>query len=600
MKNKIERETYDDESEEEYSKRIASVIRGWKNYFDNDRSDDNDKENNYEAYNNGAESLKSTALDNNSNSNYSITRLKEELFDEINTLIDTGRTVHAVSKIKKVLTDDEIELSNTERSNYKNKLGQLYILQGMYGAAEKCGIKPEDGKNLRSSFNNEPVFGNDDIKKWLEVFGFTKDRVYRQYIDKMGRHGYKPASGVLNCKYLKEHWIGRHTLAVSVYGKENNVRFGVIDLDVSRKMLDNSNADKLEELRKRLLDDAINIVEIAHQAGIEGIIENSGYKGYHVWFFFYNALSAELVKSFLQTLIKKAKEPVPGTHREVFPANKEKPLDRLNSRIKLPLGIHRLNNRRSCFISPEGTAIKAGIQLLKNRVYYSTAKQLKNAVASWNMYNEYSKIRKSNTENRTDELVLLDKLYEGCDVLRYIKKKAENEKFLTHYERTVVRGVLQPLGSEGVQEIHSILKNCDNYSKKVTDSFLGNKNYKPMGCARIKEILNYLTAELECNCKFKPKKNDYSNPLRHLNNHYNHDRRKSKNINEKVEKKTPINVNAEISQLLSEYRDLRKQLINKQKQIYSMLEGNSFADLGVGILKNDGHDKELKRWIIEI
>jgi hypothetical protein len=80
----------------------------------------------------------------------------------------------------------------------------------------------------------------------------------------------------------------------------------------------------------------------------------------------------------------------------------------------------------------------------------------------------------------------------------------------------VLRGILSPLGEEGAAAIHSVLRKCGNYSKNLTNKMISVDVRKPIGCARIKEILSYMVDRVDCDCRFRKTKNDYAHPLRHL------------------------------------------------------------------------------------
>jgi len=646
LSDKISKEKYTDESENEYNKRIKSVVRGWNNYFCNS-DDDNDQKNNMSNSDSlstikpkdqsefehtvssdiensvSMENSEKYSGKNDSKDNISLTdnSILTEKFACIEDFISCNRNAEAIAKLKALLNSEEFELSDSNRHSLLNKLADLYKKQGLYGAAEKCNGKKCDNK-IKDQYNKEPVFGKNDIDNWLELFGASNDVVYRQYIDRLGRHGYRPASKSLNADYLKNHWIGNHTLAVPVYDSNNFVKFGVVDLDISRKELDTFNIDEFEKLKIRLLDDARNILDIAHKAGIEGILEDSGYKGYHVWFFFYEKLTATLVKEFLQELISQAGEPVNGTHREIFPASSTKSSNSLNFRIKLPLGIHRLSNNRSRFLAPDGSLSSGEIQLLNSKVYLTRARHLKSAVSKWTFYKK-DILKEQGTTSKTDNIEIL---YSKCAVIRALKIKAEKEHYLSHYDRIVIRGILSNIESEGRQEIHNILSKCINYRKHTTDKMIGSEFYKPMGCNKIKEILSSLCSSIECKCKFRPKKNDYPHPLRHLGT--NQDKVYKKNETDNfsretlVQKETPNKqqptitnnnynnteiLNMEPScdtkstyKLLKQYHELRKQIIIKQNQILTILNGSETLELETGTLKFKGKDTQLKNWIIEI
>ena len=632
LSQKIHENKYDDESENDYHKRIKSVIRGWNNYFHNNTGNKQKHESDKPESNNSSEmkneNYHSQSVDqvtssnndkpvypdekkelHNAQANTNTATITEKI-NLIDDLIAGSRNAEAVGKLRNLLNSEEFELSDNDRHSLLSKLAILYRKQGLYGAAEKCDGKKCKEKTIKSQYNKEPAFGKDDIDTWLDLFGSSKDVVYRQYVDRLGRHGYRPASRPLTADYLKNHWIGNHTLAVSVYDKNNFVKFGAIDLDISRKELDTLTLDEFEELRKRLLDDARNILDLAHKAGIEGVLEDSGYKGYHIWFFFFEKLSASLVKEFLQELISQAGEPVKGTHRELFPAGNIRSPQNLNCRIKLPLGIHRLSNSRSKFLAPDGSLCSGEIQILKNRVYLSTAGRLKKAISKWTVYKNI----KSYKQTEISKSNKIETLYRSCSVIGALKLKAEKEHYLTHYERIVIRGILNPIGNDGREEIHCILKNCANYGKHITDKMIGTEMYKPIGCNKIKEILSSLCSGLDCNCKFRHKKNDYPHPLRHLSScqatNHNHQASTTlksnksfsnnsqqqptgKNYQQLSDSESPLNI-------LKQYHTLRKQLIEKQKQIIALLDGAKTLEMDAGTLKSNGQDTQLKNWIIEI
>ena len=53
--------------------------------------------------------------------------------------------------------------------------------------------------------------------------------------------------------------------------------------------------------------------------GIPVLIEDSGYKGRHLWFFFENPIKAKLARTFLKFIIEKAGESESGIHGRSFP-----------------------------------------------------------------------------------------------------------------------------------------------------------------------------------------------------------------------------------------------------------------------------------------
>jgi hypothetical protein len=415
------------------------------------------------------------------------------------------------------LLSGEYELSDNAFADAYAKLADLYEKQGLIGAADRC--RKISGKNIANRYKNkdELIYGAENVEKWMEVFS-SDSYIYRQYVDRVGRMGYKPASQKLNPAYLKDHWLGKHTLAVPVFDKDSNVHFAVMDFDISRRQLDLLKQVEIVNFKKRVLDDARGVLDIAFKAGVKGIIEDSGYKGYHIWFFFYKRIPAKLAKDFLQTLNRVAGNSPEGTHRELFPASDFLKKDQLNSRIKLPLGLHRLTGKYSQFLKPDGTVSANGIIALSSDIFFNRCCDIKNAVKSWNEYSPVNNNYSNKKDTTSSEDTQIAYLFESCAVLKAIKNKAESTQNLSHYERVVLRGILAPLGEQGRDAIHRIMRKCSNYSKSLTDKMLTDATFKkPMGCRRIQEILSYMVQKIDCNCNFRKSKNDYAHPLRHLN-----------------------------------------------------------------------------------
>ncbi|MCX6984972.1 MAG: CRISPR-associated primase-polymerase type A1, partial [Lentisphaerae bacterium] len=436
----------------------------------------------------------------------------KETIEQINILVETERYSMAINRIRFLLNDEDSAVPANLVKDLYVQLASLYSKLGLRGAADSCriagGLKPEK----MNSPAQELVFGTADVQCWMELF-HSGQIAYMQFVDRLGRHGYRPAAHPLTPQFLHNHWKGEMTLSVPLFDKGNKVRFAVIDLDITRKTLDNARQDEFNKIKRQLLDDARGILDIAFKAGIVGIIEDSGYKGYHVWFFFNERVPGAFAASFLRSLDRRIGRPSEGTHRELFPASAELAPDQLNSRIKLHLGIHRLSGNRSKFLTPEGVESLAPLQLLTSHSILNGAGKIKSAIAYWDKYRNDSSSSSVDKPAPTDELSIL---FSKCSVLNAIRVKAQEKGGLNHYDRIVLRGILSPLGCKGREEIHRILKYCENYSHALTDKMIGSDQYKPIGCHRIREILGDFCANVNCSCTFKTRKGVYATPLRHL------------------------------------------------------------------------------------
>jgi group II intron reverse transcriptase/maturase len=600
---------YDDETDEEYEKRIKSVIRGWKNYyyFDNEDAKKNVEDikvKKDDLPNNEIEKVELSTVtenpvlsvhdkENKVESIYEEEKVPTELISEIEEMIHLELEQEAIRKIRFLLSG-EYELDDTLFKSMNAKIADLYEKQGLFGAADRCR-KIAGNKKIKNRYKqkDELIYGTENVEKWMELFS-SDSYIYRQYVDRVGRMGYKPASKKLNTTYLKDHWLGKHTLAIPIFDKYNDVHFAVMDFDISRKQLDTLKKDEICALKQRLLDDARGVLDIAFKAGVKGLIEDSGYKGYHIWFFFYKRIPAKLAKDFLQALNRVAGNSPEGTHRELFPASDFLKKDQLNSRIKLPLGLHRLTGKYSQFLKPDGQVSDNGILALSSDVFFNRCIDLKKAMRGWD---EYSSPENNNIPNHQTSPVTeksdIEHLFKSCAVLQAIKQKAESTKNISHYERVVLRGILAPMGNEGRLAIHDIMNKCNNYNKSLTDKMVAESHSKSMGCYRIKEILSYMVRKIDCNCKFRKTKNDYANPLRHLNKNRKSAKIQQKKISDnitKIEKsqKTPPPIPSTLEESTEQIDALRRTDLYNNKITPTSNSKNLFLiHIAIGPLKFD-------------
>jgi group II intron reverse transcriptase/maturase len=521
-------------------------------------------------------------------------------------LMADSRFAEAVLRLRRLLADDDARLPGPLRINCLDLLAEAYDRLGLQGAARHCR---QSGPHPVGRHLNEHAglaFGPQDVENWIEIFGHSPGAVYRQFVDRLGRHGFKPASRRLTTEYLRDHWEGRHTLAVPVFDEKNEVRFGVVDLDISRDTLDRATPNERERIRERLLDDARGLVERAHRAGVRAVLEDSGHKGYHVWFFLHASLSAHLVHRFLRSLVGGAGSPPEGTHRELFPGSDHRPPDSNGAYIKMPLGIHRLTDRRSRFLAPDGQPCANGPELL-GLSFRNRAGDLRTACEGWERYSGADEERRARTTQPGRDPAAL--LLEKCRALAALARKAELDHSLSHAERTVLRGVLGCLPDGGKEAIHDIVRHCSNYDRGMTDRNLREAPRKPMGCMRIREILGDFCAEVGCNCRFSQRKNEYAHPLRHLD----HCPKSPVTVRQERDPgqsptspappicgEKPGGEKPKLETHLLRFREARTALVKAQEELVAAMGGAETAELSIGLLRQNGPDLEIKRWHVEI
>lgn len=693
LRTKLDEGQYDDETHAEFLKRREAIERGWHNYFDSPPAPSSVKASSKRARKSTATATSdsaqrvetpddpapdsgnapaSTQPPSQLGNPFSRLQLDDVLepnqpppkelarrpVQDARDLLDSGRVADAIHQIRRLLNDDESGLPDTSRRDLMCILADAYQTQGLHGAAQACRAgSPQKNEPAKME---PPVHGATDLENWLDTFASAKGKIYVQYLDRTGRNGFRPFRNELKPPLLAAHWAGRHTLSVPVYGPGGTVRFGLLDLDVTRATLDRLEEHELDEYRTRLLDDARGLLATARKAGVNGLIEDSGYKGYHVWFFLHASLPAELVLHFLQELSRVAGPAPEGTHRECFPGSATHAPDNLCSRIKLPLGRHLVTGRFCAFVADDGQPCRHGIQLLRPSLR-NTAAALRDAIRSWTQYRANSSTDTS-FQSSTDATVSpvssfkhpvspasspdpVSTLYARCPVLAGLREKARLDGILSHAERMILRGILGPLGTPGHAAIHDVLRQCRNYSHRTTQSMLaGTQPFRPMSCRRIKEILGTFCNQVGCTCKFRAGARNAPTPHNHLRSTtpaaapssqpptlpppqsspppsppqvscFQHPSPlpltpQPSNIPPPQSPPPPpspphvsssqFQVSPPPSALLSQYRTLRAQLLQVHGELLRLCPPGQRLDLGFGSLRHEPSDPELGRWIIEV
>ena len=206
------------------------------------------------------------------------------------------------------------------------ELGEYGLAQESYQKALKLdiGTEPEEKPitPLPSLKDLPPlVFSDDDVFIFSSLFKGKEGVFARQWVDEKGRKGFSPVSRSLNMEDIKNHLDGKETLGLYLLSDEDQTHLAIIDVDIDQKALleyakDEETTTKLHHLTHQ---DAVRIASVCDVLKIPVLLEDSGYKGRHLWFFFANPLPAKLARIFLKFITERAGEPGGGIHWEIFP-----------------------------------------------------------------------------------------------------------------------------------------------------------------------------------------------------------------------------------------------------------------------------------------
>ncbi|MBF0202436.1 MAG: DNA primase [Desulfamplus sp.] len=202
---------------------------------------------------------------------------------------------------------------------------------------------------------------------FMELFSGREDIFARQWVDRgENKSGYVPVQYAMTLAHVEEHLSGRKTYGIYLLKQDSTVRCGVIDADILPRFRQggmNAEEKRLIYREKKYMISRIN--EASRAMGISPLIEFSGHKGYHFWYFFKKPLKAGVVKSFLTRIAEPVNRDISSFDLEVFPKQEQLTGKGLGNLVKLPLGIHRKNGKPSFFVACEKKDVESQLEFLK-------------------------------------------------------------------------------------------------------------------------------------------------------------------------------------------------------------------------------------------
>jgi hypothetical protein len=445
--------------------------------------------------------------------------------------LDTGH-VQARESMKQLQLVDENVPSSIERlkrlirfcpdlaQSYRD-LAFCYSELGQYGLAQES-YKKAMMLDIEAKSKKEPavlppppakpealLFSEEDETLFSNLFKGREDFFARQWIDETGRRGFSVVSHSLGMAEIKNHLDGKETLGLYLLNKGDQVSLSVIDIDIDKKsLLENANdKEKQQKLHQLTHQDAVKVASICDDLKIPVLIEDSGYKGRHLWFFFESPIKAKLARTFLKFIIDKAGEPGTGIHREIFPN-----CDKLKGKgygplIKLPLGIHKSTSRRCLILDREGNPLPEQMAAL-SQIGRISQKKVEEIL--------FTHIMKPDAPSKKKEdLPLVSSMLSGCKVINYLVDKAKETHYLNNSERVTLLYTLGLLGEEGKDFLHKVISNCINYDYDYTEKQIKKMKPYPISCYRIREKHEDFALDLGCNCSLKLPPGGYPSPVLH-------------------------------------------------------------------------------------
>ncbi|MFB3819602.1 MAG: CRISPR-associated primase-polymerase type A1 [Candidatus Methylomirabilales bacterium] len=378
-----------------------------------------------------------------------------------------------------------------------------------------------------------------DVVRFLHLFAGRENVYARQWADERGEGGYTPVREPLSVAAARNHLLGNLTLGVYPIRLDNTVTFFAFDLDVRKAALARarSSLDEARRIKEAMAQEALRVQAELAALEIPCLLEDSGYKGRHLWVFLEVPEDAAVVRQFGSLFLRCCPPAVPDLQLEFFPKQASAGSG-IGNLIKLPLGIHRRTGRRSRLLQPDGTPVSAPYAALREQprisrtALYSAIATLKARTAAAPAAPE--PMPDAEPAARPDQAALREAfvppppawtsadfetnaeiahLLHCCPVLAALKRKVEEHRRLTHDEQVVLAHSLGHSGA-GVLAVNHLLDACVDVpaTARLQSVLAGN----PISCPKIRKRIPHVTGSVACNCRFEVTAGQYPTPRLHL------------------------------------------------------------------------------------
>jgi tetratricopeptide (TPR) repeat protein len=374
--------------------------------------------------------------------------------------------------------------------------------------SEYCDSQITSLRDNEHNNSSEPYSIMDVVEEVWSIFSGREDRFAKGFRKTNGSYGFLPISNPFTQNDLLAHLNQEIFAGVYVLRTDSTVLFSVIDID--SKNFHCFPEDQRMYIKKQTFKVVKEIQSLAMKNGLPSYIEDTGGKGYHLWFFYEKPISAKVAKNLMKKVIYQAPSIEKHVYIDLFPNTDKLPSqDVLGPLIQVPLGKNPSTNIESYFLDVNDEPIsKKDLLLYLKGIQKISPEGIQRYISITESSNRYSFKMNPNITN----------LFCQCKVLSTLLEQAQIRRELRHIERLTLLYTLYPLGQEGFETIHYLMGLCPNYSRRITQRWIDKcpSHIFPIGCIKIRDWLSYITQRVECNCHFRLNEGEYPSPIRHI------------------------------------------------------------------------------------
>ncbi|MDI9631255.1 MAG: CRISPR-associated primase-polymerase type A1 [Acidobacteriota bacterium] len=406
-----------------------------------------------------------------------------------------------------------------------------------------AGVRRDEAEESEEEDQTETPGPTDaDAVRFCRSFSGREGAYARQWWGEGGEGGYSPVREPFTPAVARRHLLGAITVGVYPVRHDGTVLFLAFDLDIARRAISaaRGKVDESRRLRRLVADEALRLGAVLAELGLPALLEDSGYKGRHLWLLLNEPIAADTARR-LGLLFAQAHGPAARELQiEVFPKQAD-PGTGLGNLIKLPLGLHRRTGRTCSLLDGAGVSfpdphralrehprltageIVRGIERLEARCGGRSAAPAGGSPAR----RRGEEPRPGNEAEPQCEPAAagprtwaeleaepeIARLFSGCPVLHRLARQAESERRLRYAERIVLRHALGH-STAGVAAFNYLVGRCANADR--TERLDTPLSGFPISCAKIRRRLPEITSRLPCNCDFGFASEQYPTPRLHL------------------------------------------------------------------------------------
>jgi len=326
------------------------------------------------------------------------------------------------------------------------------------------------------------------LKRFMTLFAGREDCFARQWADRgRKKSGYVPERRPLTPDDLEEHFNGRKTFGIYLMQADGNIRTAVIDADLKKALRGSTvRRQALQQIRREAVHMITRIREISRSAGAVPLVEFSGGKGYHFWYFFEQPQACAPVRAALFAIVGQVLPDLTAFNLEVFPKQDHPGGKGFGNLVKLPLGVHRATGKRSYFMDCRDRRVDAQLNLLLTTDYAPARTMTERLTAEESAEVVVHPRWKAWADTYPD----LYQLQRTCAPLAQVMSLCLDGGSLSIREEKILYQTIGFL-ADGPRLLHYLLGGLPDYNRHQVDYRLSRLRGTPLGCRRIHELLTF-------------------------------------------------------------------------------------------------------------